>query len=167
MPEQHLHDADVDALLQEPGRKAVAKRVRSEVVIETASRPRRVEGLAGRAPGKVTGALAVGEEPLGAAMDLPDLAEHGEGWLAQGQGSLFIAFADDPQEHLLRVDGGDGQCDSFADPKTAGVDKGEAAAVDGLVDRGDQAAAVLVASNVGKAFAVGLADFFLVSSGQS
>ena len=84
MPEQHLHDADVDALLQESGREAVAEGVGYEVVIET-----------------------------------------------------------------------------------AGVDKSETAAVDGLLDRGDQAAAVRIASNIGKASAVGLADFFLVSSGQS
>ncbi|MBN2559783.1 MAG: hypothetical protein JXQ75_02470, partial [Phycisphaerae bacterium] len=65
------------------------------------------------------------------------------------------------------IRGGDGQYDSFADPKTAGVDQGETAAVDRLLDRGDQAAAVRIASNVGKAFAVGLADFLWVSSGQS
>ena len=167
MPEQHLHDAEVDALLQESGGKAVAKRVRSEVVIIAASRPGRVEGLAGRLSGKRSGALAVGEEPLGAATDLPDLAQHGQGRLGQGQGSFFVAFADDPQEHPLGVDRRDGQCDCFADPQTAGVDQGETATVDRLLDRGDQAAAVRIASDVGQAFAVGLADFFLVSSGQS
>ena len=65
------------------------------------------------------------------------------------------------------MDGGDGQGDGFADPQTAGIGQGETAAVDRLMDRGDQAAAVRVASNVGKAFAIGLADFFFVSSGQS
>jgi hypothetical protein len=100
-------------------------------------------------------------------MDLPDLAKHGEYGLGQGQGSLLVAFADHPQEHLLGVDGGNGQFDGFPDPQAAGVDQGETAAVDRLVDCRDQAAAVLVASDVGKAFATGLADFFFVSSGQS
>ncbi len=68
---------------------------------------------------------------------------------------------------LLRVDGRDGQGDGFANSQTAGVDQGETAAVDRLSDRGDQAAAVRVASNVGKAFAIGLADFFFVSRGHS
>ena len=167
MPEQHLHEPDVGALLQESRRETVAKRVGYEVVIMAAGRPCRLEGVAGRLRGKMSGVLAVGEEPLLAAMDLPNLAEHGPCRLGQGQGALFIAFADDPQEHPLGVDGRDGQGDGFANPKAAGVDKGETAAVDGLVDRPDQAAAVLVATNVGKAFAVGLADFFLVSSGQS
>ena len=113
------------------------------------------------------GALAVGEEPLAAAMDLPDLAQHGEDGLGQGQGALLVAFADHPQEHLFGIDGGNGQFDRFADPQAAGVAQGETAAIDGLVDRRDQAAAVLVASDVRQAFAKGLADFFFVSSGQS
>ncbi len=100
-------------------------------------------------------------------MDLPDLAEHDKDGLGQGQGSLLVAFADHPQEHLLGVDGGNGQFDGFADPQTAGVDQRETAAVDRVLDRGDQAAAVFVASDVGQAFAKGLADFFFVSSGQS
>lgn len=51
------------------------------------------------------GAVSVGEDPLGVAMRLPDLTQHGEYGLGQGQGSLLVAFADDPQEHLLGVDG--------------------------------------------------------------
>jgi hypothetical protein len=66
---------------------------------------------------------------------------------------LLIAFADDLQEHLLGIDGGDGQCDGFTDPQAAGVDQRETAAIDRLFDRGDQAAAVRVASDVGEAFA--------------
>lgn len=167
MAEQHLHEADAAVILQESGGKAVAERVRHKAIIKAAGCPRGVEGVAGRLRGKMSRALAVGEEPLRAAMDLPDLAQHSPCRLGQGQGSLFVAFADDPQEHPLRVDSRDGQCDRFADPKAAGVGKGETAAVDGLLDRGDQAVAVRIASDVGEAFAVGLADFFLVSSGQS
>ena len=100
-------------------------------------------------------------------MDPPDLAEHGEDRIGQGQGALLVAFADDPQEPLLRVDGGDGKFDGFADPQAAGVDQRETAAANRLVDRADQAAAVLVASDVGKALAIGVADFFFVRSGQS
>ena len=111
--------------------------------------------------------LAVGEEPLGIAMDLPDLAEHEQDRHGQRQGALPVAFADHPQEHLLGVDGGDGQFDGFTDPQAAGVDQGETAAVDRLVEGGDQTAAVLVAADVGQALAQGRADFFFVSNGQS
>ena len=145
----------------------MAKGVRCEVVAEIALIPCAAEGPASHSIGKMIGALAVGEEPLAAAVDLPYLSEHGQRWLGQGQGSLFVAFADDSQEHLLGVHGGNRQCESFADPQATGVDQGETSAVDGVPDRGDQAAAVLVASNVGQALAIGLADFFLVSSGQS
>lgn len=167
MAQQDLHETDVNTLFQELGREAVTKRMRCEAVAEMARLPCAVEGPASRLAGKRSDAFAVGEKPLAAAMDFPDLTQHGQGRLAQRQGTLFIAFADDPQEHPLGVDGGDGQCNRFADPQTAGVDQGETAAVDGLVERGDQAAAVGITADVGQAFAVGLADFFFVNSGHS
>ena len=145
----------------------MAKRVGRERIIEATRRAGGVEGESGSRSRQMRGALAIGEEPLGVAMDLPDLAEHGEHGLGQGQGALLVAFADYPQEHLPGVDGGEGQFDGFADPQTAGVAQGETAAIDRLVDRRDQAATVLVASDVGQAFAKGRADFFFVSSGQS
>ena len=138
-----------------------------EMVAEIARIPCAVEGPASHSIGQMIGALAVGEEPLAAAMDLPDLAQHGQRRLGQGQGSLFVAFADDSQEHLLGVHGGNRQCESFADPQATCVDQGKTTAVDWVSDRGDQATAVLIASNVGEALAIGLAHFFLVSSGQS
>ena len=167
MPQQDLHEADVDTPLQEPGRKAVAKRVGYEAAIKTARRPGPLEHLLGRPAGKRTGAFSVDEEPRGAAMDLPHRAEYGECRFGERQGSLFIAFADDPQKQQLRIDGGKRQSNGFADPQAAGVGQGKTAAVDRSPDRRDQAAAVLIASNVGKACAMGSADFFFVSSGQS
>ena len=167
MPEQHLHDTDVGALLEEPGREAVTQRVRAEVVIETTGRPGEIEGSSSRPNGQMIVALAIGEEPFLAAMSLPDRAEHVECGVRQRQGPLFVALADDPQEHSLGVDGREGQSDGFTDPQPAGIDQREAAAVDRILDRGNQAAAVLVALNVGKTLAIGLPDFFLVSSGQS
>jgi hypothetical protein len=114
----------------------------------------------------MSGADAVGEEPQAVLVGFPDLAKHGQRRLGQGQGPFLVAFADDPQEHLLGIDGGNGQFNAFAEPQTAGVDEGEAAAVDRLTDGGNQAAAVLVTAQVGKALAKGQADFFWVNSGQ-
>ena len=105
MARQDLHNANIDALFQESGRETMAKGVRCEWAIETTRRPCTVESPAGCASGKRRCVLAVGEEPLGAAMVLPDLAEHGQCRLGQWQGSLFVAFADDPQDQLLGVDG--------------------------------------------------------------
>ena len=78
MPQKDLHDADVDALGQELRREAVAKRVRGEVVTETALCPCQVEGQAGGRRGQMGGAAAVGEEPLGVAMGLPDPFSRGD-----------------------------------------------------------------------------------------
>ena len=167
MPQQDLHDADVLALFEELGGEAVAKGVGRERIVEATRGPSGVEGESGGGRGQMRSPLAVGEEPLGVAMDLPDLAEHEQDGHGQGQGPLSVAFADDPQEHPLGVDRGNGQGDGFADPQAAGVDQGETAAVDRLVEGGDQTAAVLVAADVGQAPAQGWADFFFVSSGQS
>ncbi len=114
----------------------------------------------------MSGADTVGEEPQAVLVGFPDLAEHGQCRLGQGQGPLLVAFADDPQEHLLGIDGGNRQFNGFAEPQATGVDEGETAAVDRLPDGGNQAAAVLVAADVGKALAKGQADFFWVNRGQ-
>ena len=61
---------------------------------------------------------------------------------------------------VLLWDGGNGQLDGLADPHAGGVDQRETGAVDRRVDGGDQAAAVLVVSDVGKALTIGLADVY-------
>ena len=71
------------------------------------------------------------------------------------------------EHHLLRVDRGDGQGDRLVDPQAVGVDERETAAVDGLVQGGDQAAAIGIAADVGQPLLTRLADFFFVNSGQS
>ena len=68
---------------------------------------------------------------------------------------------------MLGVDRGDGERDRFGDPQAIGVDERETAAIDGLFQCGDQAAAVLVAADVGQPLSAWLADFFLVNRGQS
>jgi len=148
-------------------RSRVAKRVGGEAVVKTAHGPRAVEGHAGRRAGQMRRAGAVGEQPLGMAMGFPDGPKHTEDRLGQGQGPLLVALADDPQEHLFGIDGGDGKRDGFADAHAGGVDQPETAAIDRLLEGRDQAAALLVASDIRKALAFGLADFFFVRSGHS
>ena len=154
MPEQNLHEADVYALLEEPSGEGMAKAVRPEMLIETTGCPSSIEGLANCFTGNVSCATAAGEEPLGAAMDIPNLVEHGQYRLGQWQGAFLVALADDLQEHARRVDGRAGQGDGFADPQAAGVDQRKTGTVDRMGNRRDQAPAVLVASNVGKALTI-------------
>ena len=94
-------------------------------------------------------------------------AEHLEDRFGQRENSLLVPLADDAQNHLLRVDRGDGQRDRLGDPQAIGVDERETAAIDGLFQGGDQAAAVLVTADVGQPLPAWLADFFFVNRGQS
>ena len=87
--------------------------------------------------------------------------------LGQRQNPLLVSLADQAEHHLLRVDRRDGQRDRLADPQAVGVDQREAAAIDGFLERGDQAAAIVVAADVGETLLARLADFFLVNSGHS
>ena len=100
-------------------------------------------------------------------MGFPDLAEHLEDRFGQRENTLFVSLADDAQNHLFRVDRGDGQRDRLADPQAIGVDERETAAIDGLFECADQAAAVLVTADVGQPLPAWLADFFLVNRSQS
>ncbi len=100
-------------------------------------------------------------------MGFPDLAEHLEDRFGQRENTLLVSLADDAQNHLLGVDRGDGQRDRLGDPQAIGVDERETAAIDGLFQCGDQAAAVLVTADVGQPLPAWLADFFFVNRGQS
>jgi len=161
MSEQDLNNSDVHALFKHVRGEAVAERVRPELVVEAALVSRFVERVACGGVGQVCDDAATWEQPSSAAANLPDLSKHVENRLGQRKGSLFVPFADHTQNHLLRVDRRDGQSDRLADPQAVGVDQGEASAIDGLSEPGDQAAAIRVATNVRQPFLTRLADFFL------
>ena len=93
-------------------------------------------------------------------MGFPDLAEHLEDRFGQRENTLLVSLADDAQDHLLRVDRGNGQRDRLGDAQAIGVDEGETAAIDGLFQCGDQAAAVRVTADVGQPLPAWPADFF-------
>src|SRR5215471_9660133 len=76
MSEQDLDDADVDAALEQVRGEAVAERVRSKLAIKTALIACLEEGGTGRGLGQVGQQTPAGKEPAGAAVRLPDFAEH-------------------------------------------------------------------------------------------
>ncbi len=161
MAEEDLDEADIDAALEQMGGEAVTEGVGSKMGVKAALLPRLVEGGAGGGLGQVGQRTLAGKEPPGAAVGLPDLAEHVQDGLGQGQDSFFVALADDAQPHLVGVDGRDGQGDALGNPQALGVDEGEAAAQTRLVQGGDQAAAVVVTTDIGQALLPRLANFFL------
>ncbi len=167
MAEQDLDDPDVHAPLEHVRGEAVTQRVRPEIGVKAAGIPRLDEcGPCGRI-GQVGCQSPAGKEPLPAAVGFPDLTEHLEDRFGQRQNTLLVPLADDAQDHLLRIDRGNGQRDRLGDPQAIGVDERETAAIDGLFECGDQAAAVLVTADVGQPLPAWLADFFLVNRGQS
>ena len=101
-----------------------------------------------------------------AAMGLPDLAQHLEHRIGQGQSALLVALADHVQQRLPGVHRRDRQGDRFSDPQSVGVDECEAAAINGLAQRGDQAATIVIGADVGQSDVAWLADFFFVNNGH-
>jgi len=87
-------------------------------------------------------------------------------WLAPFA-PLLVSLADDAENHLFGVDCGDRQRNRLGDPQAIGLHQRETAAQDGPFQRGDQAAAILIATDGGQAHSARLADFFFVNSGQS
>ena len=53
----------------------------------------------------------------------PDLAEHLEDRFGQRENTFLVSLADDAQDHLLRVDRGNGQRDRLGDSQAIGVDE--------------------------------------------
>src|SRR6516225_1983567 len=167
MPEQDLDDANVHAALEHVRGEAVAQRVRSEVGAKTAGIAcldergacGRIRQMGHRSP--------AGKEPLPAAVGFPDLAEHLENGFGQWEDALFVSLADDAQHSPPGVDCGDGRRDRLVHAQAICVDERETAPKDGLLQGGDQAAAILVTSDIGQPLAAWPANLFFVNKGQS
>ena len=123
--------------------------MRSEIGVEATGVPRLDERGPRCRIRQVGRESPTGKEPPPTAVSFPDFAEHPEDRFGQRENTLLVSLADDAENHLLRVDRGNGQCDRLGDPQAIGVDERETAAIDGLFQRGDQAAAVLVTADVG------------------
>ena len=100
-------------------------------------------------------------------MSLPDLSQHLQHGIGQGESTLLVPFADHVQQQLLGVHRGDRQRDRFSDPQSVGINEREAAAVNGLPQRGDQAATIVIGADVGQSDVAWLAHFFFVNNGHS
>jgi hypothetical protein len=139
-----------------------------ELIVEETRMPRVVERLPHRRVGNMLQlVVAAREEPLRAAMRLPQFAEHLEHRLAQRNRSFLVALADDVQKHLFRIDGGDRQAGAFAQPQPTGVHRSEASPIDRMANRGDQSAAVFTAACVRQTLLTRLTHFFFVNNAQS
>jgi len=167
MSQQDLHDADVDALLEQLGGEAVTQGVRLEVFVKETCVARVVERFPKGRKRNVRGAVAAGEEPRGVAMRLPHLTQHSEHRFGERQGTLLVAFAYQTQQHLPGIDRRERQPSSFAQTESASVHRGQTSAIDRVADCRDQLAAVGITAGIRQTLLTREADFFLVNSGQS
>ena len=167
MSQQELDHADVDAPLEQMRGEAVTQRVRPELGVEPAGVPRLDERGPCGCIRQVGRRSPAGKEPPPAAVGFPDRAEHLEDRFGQRENTLLVSLADDSQHHLLGVDRGDGERDRFGDPQAIGIDERETAAIDGLFQGGDQAAAVLITADVGQPLPARPADLIFMNRGQS
>ena len=105
MAEQDLHDAEVNALFEQAGGKAVAERMAGERVAEQALLTCNANRLADRVVRNVTRCvISSREDPLLATMQLPSLPQHLKSRFAQWNDAFLVPLADNPQQHLLGVD---------------------------------------------------------------
>ncbi len=128
MSQQDLDEADVDAALEQVRGEAVAERVRPKAGVKATLDACQMEGGACRGIRQVGQATPTGKEPPGAAVNLPDLAEHLQDRFGQRQDSFLVALTHDAESHLPGVDGRDGQGDRLGDAQAVGVDEAETAA---------------------------------------
>lgn len=133
MSEQNLDNTDVHAPLQQMRGEAVPERVRSKVVVEAALASSLTESGSGRRVWQVRHNSSTGEEPSLAPMGLPDFPKHVQNRFGQREGPFLVPFANHTENHLLRVDRGDGQGNGFADSQSVGVDDRKTSPIDGLL----------------------------------
>lgn len=137
MSQQNLDEANVHTSLQHVRGEAVPQRVRHEAFVETALASSLVESGPCGGIGKVSDDPPTGKQPLFTAVGLPDLSKHVQHRFGQRESSLLVALSDHAEEQLLGVDGRDGQRDRLSNSQPIGVDEREAAAINGLLQRGD------------------------------
>src|SRR5205823_4342094 len=78
-----------------------------------------------------------GKEPEGIAMGAPVVAEQRERGIRDRHVAILAALAMDVQELPLAIDIGDLEANALREPEATGVDRGEADAVDGDADAGE------------------------------
>ena len=100
-------------------------------------------------------------------MRLPHLPEHVQDRFGQRESPFLVSLADDAENHLLGVNRRDRQCDRLPDSQSICVDYCEAAAIDRLFQRRDQATTIFIRADIRQPFLARLAYFFLVNSAQS
>ena len=132
--EQDLHDAGVDAVLDQSRGIAVAKAVWGHSALDARGTDSGGESARQHTviERRITG--VVGEQPAAVVVGQPQAAQFIENRLWQRHQPLLVALADNAQHLVGPVDGTDFQCGGLADAQTARIHDGEAGLVDRVTD---------------------------------
>jgi len=136
--EQDLHDADVDTVLHQAGRVAVAKRMRRHPLPYS-----RRGGSGGKGARQHTiierrVTVMIGKQPAAVVMGQPQVAKVVEHRFWQRHQPLLVALTDDAQHLIGTVDGADLQRGRLADAQAAGIDNSKTCLVDRVADAAEQ-----------------------------
>lgn len=169
MAEQHLHDADVDPVLQQPGGIAVAEHMRCRPRLSILAGPSDGVGKALRQHSDMDRprAPAIGKHPAMIAVVAPKTTQVFQDGRWDRHQAFFVPLADDSKPLVGAIDCPDLEIGGFADPKATGIDQLKAAAVNGVVDLSQNAPDNGIRPCRRQALLLRKADLFLVNSGQS
>src|SRR5208337_2284892 len=136
--EQDLHDAGVDAVLDQPCRVGMAQGMRCHPPLDACRHGGGGEGIGQHALVERRIPVSVGEYPAAVAMGAPQAAEIVENRLWQRYQPLLVALADDAQHLVGPINGADLQRGGLADAQTTRIHDGKARLVDRVADTAEE-----------------------------
>ena len=104
MTEQDLDNTDVDSLFKKLRGKTVPEHMRRECRVQKGFVSRGPECFADRGTCHMIRIVMAGKNPDRMFALFPDGTEHVEYRLRQRENSLLVPLADDPDDHVFRVD---------------------------------------------------------------
>ena len=148
VPEQQLHDSDINPVFEEPGRIGVAKTMRRHRTDAGGLGDERKRAVEGAPPDRVVSG-PIGEQPSRVLMKLPKAPQAPEHRIRQWDQALLVALADNCEEVLATVYCRNFQAHRLAGSQTAGVHEREAGPMDRVCGQGEQLAHLGIGNRMG------------------
>src|SRR3954453_997526 len=138
MTKQDLHNADVDAVLDQSRCVGMAQGVRRHAAPDAGPTPPGRDGVTQHLRAGWGVPRSIGEQPAGVVMAPPEVAQFVENRLWQGYQPLLVALADNTQHQVGPVNRADLQPGGLADTQAAGLHDGKACPVDRVMNAAEQ-----------------------------
>jgi len=168
VPEQDLHHARLNTLLQQPRCVAMAQTVGTDLTLDAGG----ADGETERAPQRVladrAGAAAIGCHPTRIAVGWPQPAQLAEHRIWQGHPALLVPLADHAKQSHGALDVADLDLGRFADAQTTGIHQSKRSSMDRVAHLREDGPSLVMGEHGRQAVLAGRADaFFWEDSGQS